>query len=452
MPNKKESLKLLYNQCLEAYEKYRNNNPIVINDGYIMPSPLDDKYNVPAEFLFNELSENNKKQLIDRQEFDIRLIKWLSKRKKWDSVEFLKKEDNVGKNSFKKYETYLEIFYRCKSYRLRPFNGVIKIDNASISWCSKKEFFNICSEYIHSEKIKNNKTVRTGDNHIDKNMAISLWRNFPKIEKELEKNIHTIKITVWAKNSESAIGIALEKLDILIECLNISQNIQKYSAYMIGLENDIVKSRRVFSVTGRFIVVSGQEYEVYHSSKEIKDLPSTNYSDRKSRKNIFERIIHGVTEDSCLQDRLRNVVRDLDIAYCSDDIGVKYLGFWRCLEHATRYPEQNRKEKDIIEIFKYQYKDEFWKQMGDLILAARNKYVHVGTHVMNNNSIDKYAMWFQKYAEESLIILLGLHQTIKYWNNEEKLKAYFDNCIKSNEYLEAVSNIYKKRHKRIVKK
>ena len=90
--------------------------------------------------------------------------------------------------------------------------------------------------------------------------------------------------------------------------------------------------------------------------------------------------------------------------------------------------------------------------MGDLILAARNKYVHVGTHVMNNNSIDKYAMWFQKYAEESLIILLGLHKKIKYWNNEEKLKAYFDNCIKSNEYLEAVSNIYKKRHKRIVKK
>jgi len=34
------------------------------------------------------------------------------------------------------------------------------------------------------------------------------------MDKELEKNIHTIKITVWAKNSESAIGIALEKLDI----------------------------------------------------------------------------------------------------------------------------------------------------------------------------------------------------------------------------------------------
>lgn len=111
MSNKIEPL---YNQCLVAYEKYRNNNPMIINDGYIMPSPLDDEYNVPAEFLFNELSENNKKQHIDRQEFDIRLIKWLSKRKKWDSVEFLKKEDNVGKIALKNMKHIWKFFIDVK--------------------------------------------------------------------------------------------------------------------------------------------------------------------------------------------------------------------------------------------------------------------------------------------------------------------------------------------------
>lgn len=451
MSNKIESLKLLYNQCLEAYEKYRNNDSIVTYDEHVIPSPLDDEYNVPAEFLYKELLKSHKSLHIDKQEFDLKLMEWLSKRKKWDIVEFLKGDD-ARKNRFKEYKIYLEIFYRCDNYRLKPFNGFIKIDNTSIDWCSKKEFLNICNEYMHFEKIKNNKTDCMNSIDTDKILTISLRRNFPKIEKELEKNIHTIKITVWAKNSESAIGIALEKLDILIECLNISQNIQKYSAYMIGFENDIVKSRRVFITTGRFIVVSGQEYEVYHSSKEIKNLPSTDYSDKKYRKVIFKRIIRGVTDDSYLQGRLRNVVRDLNIAYCSDDIGVKYLGFWRCLEHATRYSEENRKEKDIINIFKYRYKNKFWGQMGDLIMAIRNEYVHIGTHVVGDSPIDKYAMWFQKYAEESLIILLGLHKNLKYWNNEAKLKAYFDNCAKSNEYLEAVINIHKKRNKKVIQK
>lgn len=186
MSNKIESLKLLYNQCLEAYEKYRNNDSIVTYDEHVMPSPLDDEYNVPAEFLYKELLKSHKSLHIDKQEFDLKLMEWLSKRKKWDIVEFLKGDD-ARKNRFKEYKIYLEIFYRCDNYRLKPFNGFIKIDNTSIDWCSKKEFLNICNEYMHFEKIKNNKTVRTGDNHIDKNMAISLWRNFPKIEKELEK-------------------------------------------------------------------------------------------------------------------------------------------------------------------------------------------------------------------------------------------------------------------------
>jgi hypothetical protein len=447
MSNKIESL---YNQCFEAYEKYRNNDSIVTYDEHVMPSPLDDEYNVPAESLFNELPNSQKNWHMDSQEFNLKLMEWVSKRKKWNLDEFLEKGNGTGKNNSKKYEIYLEIFYRCDNYRLRPFNKSIKIDNTIISWCSKKEFLNICNEYMHFGKIKNNKSIWVNDKINDEILMTTLRRNFPKLKKELEKNIHNIKITIWAKNSESAIDIALEKLDILMECLNISQNIQKYYACMIKLRDNIVKSRRIFVSTGRFIVVSGQEYEVYHSSKGIKDLPSTSYSDKKFRKVIFKRIIYGITNKSFLQGRLRNVVRDLNIAYCSDDIGVKYLGFWRCLEHATRYSEQNRKEKEIIDIFKYQYKNKFWKQMGDLILKARNKYVHVGTHVVKDSSIDKYIIWFQKYAEESLIILLGLHKKIKYWDNEEKLKAYFDNCIKSDEYLEAVSNIYKKRRKRMV--
>lgn len=107
-----------------------------------------------------------------------------------------------------------------------------------------------------------------------------------------------------------------------------------------------------------------------------------------------------------MRDRIRNVVNDLSLAYSSTNAGIKILSYWRCLEHATRGPNRNRKELEIIEIFKRRHSSKHWKQMGDLVLESRNKYVHSGIYSGKEKFADNYINWAQKYAEQSLYLMI----------------------------------------------
>lgn len=73
--------------------------------------------------------------------------------------------------------------------------------------------------------------------------------------------------------------------------------------------------------------------------------------------------------------------------------------------------------------------------MGDLVLNARNRYVHSGLYSGKEEYMDQYINWAQKYAEQALYLLLRLHNDQKYWKSEEDIDIFFDNYTKSPEFF-----------------
>ena len=77
--------------------------------------------------------------------------------------------------------------------------------------------------------------------------------------------------------------------------------------------------------------------------------------------------------------------------------------------------------------------------MGDLVLNARNKYVHSGLYSGKEEYIDQYVNWAQKYAEQALYLLLRLYYNRKYWESEEDLDIFFDNYVKDSKFFKIIN-------------
>lgn len=418
-----------------AYEKCRGYTRCTMNG---MPSPGDfnDEFNVPAEMLFSELCEYDDAWEKEREIFKWRLVEWVFHRKEWDVELFSKKRKD--KCPIKKYEIYLELFYRCDNLRYRPFSKRVIIDNVIIEWCKKKDYIMLYEKYKKEEQNRRN---FSDSNYISKIHNSNLDRRFPKINKHMEKYVHTVKITAFSTSSYSATVLALEKLDILLDCLNVAQGIQKYSIRLFDNSHNGLGSKTVFVTTGHYLSISDDGIDIYYTNDQVKEIPPNKYDYTEWNRNIFKKILASVSEDCFIRDRIRNVVRDLCLAYDSTNAGIKLLNYWRCLEHATRCPKNKQREKEIIAILQSMYGYKYWKQMGVLVLRSRNNYVHSGIYSGKEEFVDQYMNWAQKYAEQALFLLLRLYKNRKIYNNEEKLEAFFDNCSKNDEYIQAVNRI-----------
>lgn len=424
----------LYSQCRKAYEKCRKGTGSTLN-GMPDPGMFNDEYNVPAELLFEELLKSDERWAKERHGFSWRLLEWAYEEKPWDLESFSEmRKKPLPQNE---YMIYLELFYRCENAKRRPFVKPIIIDETKIEWCSKREYSDKHSEYISAEqkKRKNDTSIYLTEVLDHKNA-----RRFPKIQPSAEKYIHPIKITVKSTNNYSATLLALEKLELLLNCLNVAQGIQKLSMRLFGGSDNKLGSKTVFITTGHYLVYGDGELETYNSDDCITNIPKNKYEPSKYKNQLFRKILKGATDNNILHSRIECVLRDLSLAYDSTNAGIKTLSYWRCLEHATRSNNKNRTEKEIIGIFKYQFKNEYWKQMGDLILGARNKYVHSGLYSGKEEYVDQYINWAQKYAEQALYLLLRLYSNRKYWETEDDLDIFFDNYTKDPRFFK-ITNI-----------
>lgn len=437
MADKLRQMESFYDQCLKAYEECRKGTGLLMNN-MSSPSIFYDEYNIPSELLFNALCKKDPVWVKERYVFEWRLLEWVFNRKKWDIESF--SEKRKSSLPIKKYSVYLELFYQCDNPKCRPFTRQLKIDNVCIEWCNKRDYQANYKNYVAEEQ----KRRRTENSyHISTIPDLVSDRRFPKISKQMEKYIHPIRAMVYSTNGFSAAVTALEKVDLLLNSLNVSQGIQKYSTRLFGGSSETLGSKTIFVTTGHYLVVGENEIDVYYTDDQILKLPHNKYNPIAWKRDLFRKIITCISDDCFMRDRIRNVVNDLSLAYSSTNAGIKILSYWRCLEHATRDPSRNRKELEIIEIFKRRHSSKHWKQMGDLVLESRNKYVHSGIYSGKEKFADNYINWAQKYAEQSLYLMIFLYKNRKIWKNEEELGAFFDNYAKSDKYIQAVGNISK---------
>lgn len=426
-----------YSQCSNVYAKYKPDHNATDNT-MPLPDPMDDDFSVPAELLFIELCKKDEGWANHRSEFDKLLIGQLYKNKEWNIEDFKFTPRNV---KGKKYVVYLEFFYIHPSPRSRLFSSPIKIDGVIIENCSKKTYKSVYDRYISCEsmdRLNKHNLYASGVNIVS-----GVKRRYLSVNRENEKNVHPIKVTVCSKDEElKALNLVINKVNLLIQCLNTAQNIGRRRLAIAGYNSDNLEKQIVVSETGRCFIEGGKRFNEYYTPSPMVKAPTREYNSSKNKKLLFNNILQAATDGRCfLKDRIRFVLQDLYVAYNSDNAGLRILSFWRCLEHTTRKNGETRKEKEIINIFKKRYSNRTWEEMGDLVVRARNQFVHVGVYAGEQEYGSNYLKWMQQYAEQSLTFLLYLYKNRDIWKNEEDLNMFFDIFQRSTKELTLSENI-----------
>lgn len=430
-----------YNQCSKIYTKYLSDNDS--NNEIPLPDPMDDNFSVPAELLFIELCKKYKSWIGHRPEFDNLLIGQLYEGKDWKIEDFKFTSSNVKS---KKYVVYLELFYIHPSPRSRLFNKSIKIDGVVIENCSKKIYKSVYNKHVLCESVKRTEGQVLYDSGW--NIVSGTKRRYLSINKDNEKNIHPIKVTVYSPYGEfGALSQAIDKVNILIQCLNVTQNINRRELEIIGYDHDNIEKQIIVTETGRSLIEGSERFNTYYNPSRMTKMPTREYDNSKKKRCLFDKILQPATDDQCfLKDRIRFVLQDLYTAYNSDNAGSRMLNYWRCLEHTTRKNGETRKEKEIINIFKKRYSNRTWEEMGDLVVRARNQFVHIGICAGEQEYGSNYLKWTQQYAEQSLTFLLYLYKNRDVWENENDLNMFFDIFQRSTKELmlsESILNLKK---------
>ena len=419
-----------YNQCSSIYAKYVSDHDS--NNEIPLPDPMDDYFSVPAELLFIELCKKDKDWAKHRPEFDKLLIGQLYKNKEWNIEDFKFTPRNV---KGKKYFVYLELFYIYPSSRSRLFSNSIKIDGVIIESCTKYTYKNIYNRFISCESM--NRSESQESHNLRENIVSGVKHRYLSIDKDNEKNVHPIKVTVYSEDNElGALNLALDKVKLLVQCLNAAQNTAIRELNIFGYDPDSLKKQIVVAETGRSFIEGGERFNEYYIPSLMVKAPIREYDNSKKKKCLFNKILQAATDNRCfLKDRIRFVLQDLYTAYNSDNAGSRMLSYWRCLEHTTRKNGETRKEKEIINIFKKRYSNRTWEEMGDLVVRARNQFVHVGVYVGEQEYGSNYLKWMQQYAEQSLTFLLYLYKNRDVWKNNEDLNMFFDIFQRSTKEL-----------------
>lgn len=419
-----------YNQCSSIYATYISDyDP---NNEIPLPDPMDDNFSVPAELLFIVLCKKYKGWINHRSEFDSLLIGQLYENKEWNIEDFKFTSRNV---KGKKYFVYLELFYILPSPKSRLFSDPINIDGVIIESCTKYTYKNIYNRFISCESMNKSESQELYD--LKENIVSGVKRRYLIVDKENEKNVHPIKVTVHSEDNElSALSLAVDKVNLLVQCLNVAQNIAIRELKIFGYDPDGLEKQIVVAETGRSFIEGGERFNEYYTPSLMVKAPTREYNNFKDKKLLLGEILQAVTDGQrCLKDRIRFVLQDLYTAYNSDNAGSRMLSYWRCLEHTTRKNGETRKEKEIIKIFKKLYSNRTWEEMGDLVVHARNQFVHVGVYVGEQEYGSNYLKWIQQYAEQSLTFLLYLYKNRDVWKNEEDLNMFFDIFQRSTKEL-----------------
>lgn len=436
----------LYEQCLSAYERYRQGSQI-IRGGVSAPDPFDDRYAVPAELLFIELCKMNKKWQDDRAGFDEQLLTWLFQSKEFNLDIFNKTKANHGRRAESQYEVYFEVILRNGQKKMPPFRGVLEMKKTTFQWCQLQEMIKVDEAYIASEiKRRQASQARLLSDKID---VYRHFRKYPDLRNKEHRDIHRIKATLRAESDFQAATIALKEFGIVSDCFNAAYGIGRYSITLTpGQDDKAPEERIVLCDTGVCLVKNQASTTVRYPLKCVNTIMPASYSPTQRKNKLFQTLLQCFKTDSAINSRIKNVVQELVLAFSARDRGLMHLAYWRCLEHATRRADGTfRRESDIVKIFQNYYPQCIhWKQMGRLVEKLRNGYAHNGV-VVDNGCSKQYLNWSQKYAECALYILLYLKKHEDYWNTNSKLDKFFDYYVELDESLEVAQVLLKERRR-----
>lgn len=435
-PNE-ERAKQLYLQCRKAYKDTKDSSGMVWNDGgksISMPSHFDDAYNIPAELLFKELQGSGDPSQGARTDFDYRLLRLVSSDADYNSSSL--KQNSKKKVSLKKFDVFFQVYFHKEHSAPNLFNQQITLDGIKFTWCSQRTFSHLVSCFESSENLATDKPNALGGDGFPGLYRRRRNERFPELTNE--SNLHAIKATVQAVHIIDATDQAATAFRDFMSCVNVAQ---AFGSRNVSLSESAPKPKSAVVYTGVFLVKSDDDkkIDVLWTSSKRHTLPSQslNMTTSQSKMTFLNNLRKAFCDDSSpAAKRVRYVALEFALAIDTDDSNLRQLGFWRCLEIATRKSSENRKEKDVVKIFQnYHSKTLHWRQQGQLILDTRNTYVHQGVSSKSNKPNDFYLNWSQQYAEAALKILLYVYNNRSTWKTENDIDTFFDHYSQSDRTL-----------------
>ena len=446
-----ERAKQLYTQCRSAYQEYLKipDIPKTIlgnaKKGIIIPSYFYDDYNVPAELLFRELLGSKNNLQGDRIAFDHRLLRLINDNKDYDESHLVSK--TTRKNAPKKFNVYFEIYFNKEQSAPELFKKQLSLHGIKFEWCSKRAFSQVVSRFESGSNLASGKPNILNGNGFPGLYKIRRNEKFPKITNEV--NLHAVKANVMAAHELDAVNLAATAFDNFMDCVNVAQSL---GAQSFNLSGGTAKSKSAILSTGIFLAKSNTgKVDILWADMTRYTLPkqSLNLMTNQSKMKFLNNLLRAFRDQSSpAARRVRQVTSEIAQAIDTDNSNLRQLGFWRCLEIATRKTAENRKDKEIIKIFQNYYPNtKHWQQQGKLIHRTRNDYVHQGVSSASGKPSDFYLNWSQQYAEAALKMLMYLYNNRTVWKTDDDIDTFFDNYSRSNRELELAGKFLNERTK-----
>jgi hypothetical protein len=210
------------------------------------------------------------------------------------------------------------------------------------------------------------------------------------------------------------------------------------------------KARKSVTNPGLIYLVDGHpETALYISASYDLAIPTAHLrTERRDRtKKQYKKYlkVFQIEKPTIIDKRIKQVILEFDAALQATDPHTRALNLWRCLELASKKSGQQRTQADVISIFSNFYKDDFWPEIGKLILKARNSYVHEGVE-LSSETRDHYLIWLQTYASAALSLLFWMKEH-HLGETVDQIDNFFDLYSKSDLTLSIAKKMLDARNK-----
>ena len=426
--SKDEKLKLLYIQCRDAYHEWLIEQGVDDSFGGIpFPGWFYDPYNIPAELLFRALYGKVSNKTKVRAEFDRKLLSMVYKNDTYDRESLTVRPQGL---EYKNFTVCFQIYFRSKTAKTDLFKTQLTLSGIKFTWCSERAFWKIVDKVgVTNEYLRYRNTV------------------FPKLNNEFDT--YAVKTQVADLAVEEAVSKVARAFQGFMDCVNVVQSFNHQKRKLSHGPND---NKMAISDVGVFVAEEDSKVEILWSNIRRHSLPSESLNSLDIGKERLYKVLIRVLQDdnSVVAERLKYTVMEFASALSAEDPNLGLLGFWRCLEIATRKAnQQTRKEEEILNIFKnYRPEEKYWRQQGSLIKEVRNTYVHQGVSSVKDTP-DYYLNWSKQYAEAAIRILIWLYNNRAIWKNNDDIDIFFDHYSQSGRKLELAGKVLRGRSVRV---
>ena len=400
---------------------------------------FNEKFTVPSELLFVEVCkitgiERSYKHLpCFRLIFNERLIESIKENKVFNKNRLGSEVKTMVEQRLALYWVYFAVIIKKNPHTPLPFGKTVKLDGITFQHIQRVQF----------GRVHRKKCLKSYYQKIDENLRKGKSLN------SVRRDLHYFKVKVKANDMRSAADIATGAFNVLCVCATVAQNSKLYSYGVFGLS---VSPSSLLTPPSVMLVSSDK-----HRDCELAWIPDTLieaneklvFTTKKTRMKHFLLYKRVCNDGTPIGKRLRWFLFEYANALRAKEPHIRQLGFWRCLELATRKQRKSRPHEEIIQIISNHYVDplKFWRQQGDIIKDVRNDFVHEGV-VLNEDvqgATNVHPNWTKEYADVALDLLKYMRARHIGKKSAEEIDYYFDLYPKPIEMLRLANDLIRGR-------